>query len=110
MKVDSEEELIDNQDSENEDNVLPDEEDSDSTYEEDADEYENNDNFMTSREETYWRKTAPSSRRRTWRRNSLLKAHGLTEFSRNLDNYSYKWIPSVFWWKNFFFFFFFFFF
>ena len=89
MEVDSEEELIDNQDSENEDNVLPDEEDSASSYEEDGDEYEDNDNFMSSRDGTKWRKTAPSSRRRTLRRNTLLKVPGLTEFSRDIDNYSY---------------------
>ena len=85
MEVDSEEELIDNEDSENEDNVLPDEEDSDSSYEEDADEYEDNDNFMTSRDGTKWRKTGPLSQQRTLRRNTLLKALGLTGISRNID-------------------------
>ena len=58
LEVNSEEELICNEDSE-EDNILPNENDfSSSSYEEDSDEYDDED-YLTSRDGTQWRKTPP---------------------------------------------------
>ena len=58
LEVDSEEELICDEDSE-EDNILPNEDDfSSSSYEEDSDEYDDED-YLTSRDGTPWRKTPP---------------------------------------------------
>ena len=70
LEVDSEEELICDEDSE-EDNILPNEDDSfSSSYEEDSDEYDDED-YITSRDGTKWRKTSPSAQRRTLRRINL---------------------------------------
>ena len=70
LEVDSEEELICNEDSEEEDNILLIKDDSSSTsYEEDSDEYDEED-YITSRDGTQWRKTSPSAQRRTLIRNT----------------------------------------
>ena len=56
LEFDSEKELICDEDSE-EDNILPYEDDSSSSsYEEDSDKYDN-ENYITSRDGTKWRKT-----------------------------------------------------
>ena len=84
LEVDSEEELLCNEDSE-EDNILPNEDDfSSSSYEEDSDEYDDED-YLTSRDETQWRKTSPSTQRKTLIRNTLREASGLTVISKNID-------------------------
>ena len=60
LEVDSEEERICDEDLE-EDNILPNENDSSSfSYEEDLDEYDDED-YITSTDGTKWRKTSPSS-------------------------------------------------
>ena len=85
LEVDSEEELICDEDSEEKDNILPNEDDSSSsTYEEDSDEYDDED-YITSRNGTKWRKTSPSAQRKTLRRNTLRVASGLTAISKNID-------------------------
>ena len=85
MEVDSEEELVCDEDSEEEDNILPNENDSSSfSYEEDSDEYDDKD-YITSRDGTKWRKTSPSAQRRTLRRNTIRVAPGLTSISKNID-------------------------
>ena len=84
LEVDSEEELICNEDSE-EDNILPNEDDFSSfSYEEDSDEYDD-ENYLTSRDGTQWRKTSPSTQRRTLIRNTLREAPELTVISQNID-------------------------
>ena len=85
MEVDSEEELICDEDSEEEDNILPNENDSSSSsYEEDSDEYDDKD-YITSRDGTKWRKTSPSAQRKTLRRNTLRVELELTAISKNID-------------------------
>ena len=65
MEIDSEEELICDEDSEEEDNILPNEDDSSYfSCEEDSNEYDEED-YITSRDGTQWRKTPPLPQRRT---------------------------------------------
>ena len=83
MEIDSEEKIICDEDSE--DNILPNEDDScSSSYEKDSDEY-NEEDYITSRDGTQWRKTSPSAQRRTLIRNTLRVAPGLTVISKNVD-------------------------
>ena len=84
LEVDSEEELICDEDSK-EVNILPNEDDSSSSsYEEDSDEYDD-ENYLTSRDGAQWRKTFPSAQRRTLIRNTLREAPGLAVISQNID-------------------------
>ena len=87
-EVDSEEELVCGEDSETEDNILPNKDDSSSSsYEEDcqdSDEYDDDD-CLTSGEGTRWRRTFPSAQQKTLRRNILRVAPGLTAISKNID-------------------------
>ena len=85
LEVDSEEELIYVKDSEEEDNILPNENDSSSfSYKEDSDEYDDED-YIISRDGTKWRKTSSSAKQRTLRQNTLRVASGLTAISKNID-------------------------
>ena len=84
LDVDSEEELICNEDSE-EGNILPNEDDScSSSYEEDSDECDE-ENYIISRDGTQWRETSPSAQRRTLIRNTLRVAPGFAAISKNVD-------------------------
>ena len=66
-EVDSEEVLVCGEDSKTEDNILPNEDDSSSSsYEEDcqdSDEYDDDD-CLTSRDGTRWKRTSPSAQQR----------------------------------------------
>ena len=86
LEVDSEEELIcDKNAEEEEDNILPNEDgSSSSSYEDDSDEYEDED-YITSRHGTHWRKTSLSAKRRTLIRNTLGVTPGLTVINENKD-------------------------
>ena len=85
MEVDSKEERICDEDSEEEGNILPNEDDSSSSsYEEDSDKYDNED-YIISRDGTQWRKTFPFAQRRTLIRNTLPVAPGLTFIIKNID-------------------------
>ena len=87
-EVDSEEEPVCGEDSETEDNILPNEDDSSSSsYEEDcqdSDEYDDDD-CLTSRDGTRWKRTSPSAQQKSLRRNILRVAPGLTAISKNID-------------------------
>ena len=80
------EELIYHKDSENEDKILPNEDDYCSIYEEDLDEYVDGDreDFKISRNRTKWRKTFQSTQQRTFRQNTVRVAPGLTAISKTL--------------------------
>ena len=74
-------ELICDEDSEEDDNILLNEADSSSSsYKEDSDEYDDKD-YITSRDGTKLWKTFPFAHRRTLRRNTLQVAPGLTAIS-----------------------------
>ena len=83
LEVDSGEELICDEDSE-EDKLLSNEGDpSSSSSEENSDEYD--DDYITSRDGTKWRKTPPSAQQKTLKRNILRVAPELTDISKNID-------------------------
>lgn len=86
LEVDSEEELICDENSEVEDQVLSSrEEDSSSSSSEDISDEHDDDESIQSRDGTNWRKSPPSSKRRTLKRNTLRVAPGLTDLSKNID-------------------------
>ena len=85
LEVNSEEELICDKDSEEKENILPNENNSSFfSYEEGSDEYDEED-YITSRDGTQWRKTSSSAQRKTLIRNTLRVAPGLTVISKSID-------------------------
>lgn len=86
LEVDSEEELICDENSEVEDQVLSSrKEDSSSSSSEDISDEHNDDESIQSRDGTNWKKSPPSFKRRTLKRNTLRVTPGLTDLSKNID-------------------------